>query len=359
MKMKVVPLTGLAAVIAAVGLATGLAVPAAADPPGAAYGLLAGGGSDTTQDVSNALFELIGAGDTVSSWNAVDPDTGEAGGLITTKNPATHPQCGDIARPNGSHEGLTALIGAIHPDGVRDGCFDFARSSVGATFSANGDLAYIPHAVDGVTYARHERGLLPRNLTLNQLRNIYQCVTTSIGGAQVRPVLPHHGSGTRSFWLSLMNISEAQLSQGLYPCIENRGDQPNDGSGLRNTSEIMPFSIPQYIAQRNNMPGVLDRRGPAELGWINGQAPIVSGVLNADFPITRPVYHVVASAAVDDPRHPHHTLVHDVFVSDGDTAEICTPAAEEILADHGFLPYEGGLVGCGSDALRAHPDIVP
>ncbi|WP_170141181.1 substrate-binding domain-containing protein [Allonocardiopsis opalescens] len=345
----------LAAGIAVAGLTLGLAAPASADPvPATDYRLLAGSGSDTTQDVSNGLAELIDGGDTLASWNARDPQTQEVGGLITTKNPATHPQCEDIVRPNGSSQGRDALIESIDNDGVREGCFDFARSSSGATFDPAGDLAYVPAAVDAVTFAVHEDSFLPRNLTETQLRGIYQCTITSILGEPVTPVIPQAGSGTRQFWLSRVGIAEGDLD--LYPCIQDRGDQEHDGAALQTTSDIVPFSIAQYIAQGNNLPGVPDRRGPAELGSVGGQAPVVSGVLNENFPITRPVYYIVPSAAVDNPADPDYQLINDVFVSNGDTAEICAPAAEAVVQQYGFLVHDE----CGdAETYRAFPNVLP
>ena len=102
-----------------------LASPASADPtPAGTFRQLVGVGSDTTQDVTNAL-----AGDTVNgtsysatgvksangagiaSYDAIEPGTGALGTKITTRSGGT-----TFLRPNGSGGGRTALSESLTGD---------------------------------------------------------------------------------------------------------------------------------------------------------------------------------------------------------------------------------------------------
>ena len=107
--------------VLSLGLAT---LPLAqADPVGPpTYRALAGGGSDTTQSLLNALAEIVtdGGQKVIGSYDAIGSPT------ITTKDPASTPACKDIIRPNGSSKGRDALQASLV---AGDGCFQFARSS--------------------------------------------------------------------------------------------------------------------------------------------------------------------------------------------------------------------------------------
>src|SRR5882672_1309493 len=133
--MKLKSFATAAAIAAGItAIAIGLAGPAAADP--SAVTTLAGAGSDTTQDVLNAIATNIGPSTgtkLVGSWDATPVHTD-----ITPKSTAA---CTNITRPNGSGEGVNALrrslsatstaAGLTHPVPLGSGCFDFARSSSG------------------------------------------------------------------------------------------------------------------------------------------------------------------------------------------------------------------------------------
>lgn len=354
----------IAAGLAATGLALGLATaPAAADPVGPpTYRDLAGAGSDTTQDVNNALAAAIqiGGSPVLGSYDA----RGSA-----TVSPKADAHCQDIYRPNGSSDGRNALIASIQGVGYKgdpdiSGCWDFARSSSAppaSELSPDGDLTYIPLALDGVGYATLSTSYLPGNLTVAELQKIYKCETTHFFGQPITPLLPQSGSGTRSFWLETMGITEAQLAAGDYPCIDQRGDtiQEHDGTALTGNGQIVPFSVAQYIAQGNSLPGVADRRGNAVLRNVNGVSATVTEngkvVANPAFPITRTVCTIVPTAAVTDPSHPKYQLINDVFVDDGTSGDTAlVPHATGIIQDYGFALAPDA----GDTSLRAYPNII-
>lgn len=335
-------------VLSAVTLAA-VATPASADPaPGTEFRILAGVGSDTTQDVLNGLADVItdaadldGDGDTaekvIASWDAQPSNT-------TIRTKATG--C-EIARPNGSGAGRTAVREAANPNSATAGCVDFARSSSGPV--SGGDTGtWVRFGKDAVTYAYNGGSDLPDTLTLVQLQRIYQCLTTDILGVPVTPLIPQRGSGTRSFWLSQMNITENDLSNGDYPCVTDLGNtvqEHNGGVLTDNVEYIVPFSIAQYIAQGNNLPGVADRRGQAVLGSVRDAAtdttyaPVVDGKLNLGFPYSRDVYNLVPTAKVADPA------IAATFI--GATSSVCSNGTTITQFGFGFDPATCGTTATG------------
>lgn len=320
----------------AVALAA-FATPAMADPaPADDYRILAGVGSDTTQDVMNGLAEVVvdttdadSDGDTsekvIASWNA----TGT--GPIKTK---AAENC-SIARPNGSGAGRTALRNSETAGSATAGCLDFSRSSSGPA-SGGTNATWVKFGVDAVTYAVADNSDLPTTLTTVELERIYKCLDTDILGTPVVPLLIQSGSGTRAFWLAQMDITEADIANGDYPCLQSLGNtvQEHNGNVLAGHPEyIMPFSIAQYIAQGNNLPGVTDRRGPAVLGSVQTldenetvYPPVVDGALNVDFPYARDVYNVVPTADVAVP------VIADTFIGSG--SQICENG--DVIELYGF-----------------------
>jgi hypothetical protein len=127
-----------------------------------------GVGSDTVQDVDNGLQMAIGRSTNglwkMASYDATGPNT-------MTPNATTDP----IGRPNGSGDGLKALLVSIgqiatntgttfatsssvtwsSDGGINDvvGDIHFSRSSDGPTVLATGSVNYIPFAKDAMTYA--------------------------------------------------------------------------------------------------------------------------------------------------------------------------------------------------------------
>jgi ABC-type phosphate transport system substrate-binding protein len=278
-----------AAICAAVGVAiagVAIATPAYADPISNSYSLV---GSDTLQDVSNALVNgtsisgsfvrsLTSTGTSLGSFDAFGSTT------IQTKQGGVY-----FGRPSGSGDGVKALSRSIDgapytaANGVVTpsitGQVDVARSSSGPGSAANasGVLAYVPFGRDAVTYAYNGTSATLGSITTAQLTQIYSCVAGAnvINGVTVQPLLPQAGSGTRKFFLGAIGVTD---NTALVNCVTNNGANPgfaavneNDGTALTAVGQIAPFSIASYVAQSNV--AAPNRIGSAALGSPIGTAP--------------------------------------------------------------------------------------
>ncbi|MET7949688.1 hypothetical protein [Micromonospora sp. NPDC005324] len=353
--MKVKSISKMVAVGFAAVVVSGLvAAPAAADPsPVTEYRTLAGVGSDTTQDVTNGLGNVItsGGNKVIASW--------DARGTSSVKTRAAN--C-DFPRPNGSSNGRRALrasegedIGQGGPGFWSNanvvGCVDFARSSSyggGSTPASTGNYTYIPFGVDAVTLARNVNGDLPVNVSFAQVQRVYRCFDNTIAGNPVNPVMLQSGSGTWDFWSSKVGITEVEINLGDYPCLAADTDgnpatgaaplieraQEHDGAPLTgHPTRVVPFSAGQFIAQGNaakivSLTGVTvaDRRGEAALSGIRPtggavQQPVIGGTLNINFPLRRDVYNVVPTADLTVPA------IASTFV--GATSATCTATVND------------------------------
>ena len=307
--------------------AVAVGAPAFADP--STFQPLNGVGSDTTDPVMDALAGAINGGTTIGNYNALPA------GNITT---GADPSC-TIARPNGSKAGRLALDAAVT---AGKNCLQFARSSAGvpSPLDVTNKLTWVPYAIDGVTFAARSDGTAPKSLTSAQLISIYTC-----GVASIHPVLPQPNSGTRSFWLKQMNITEAQITAGTYPCLQGLGTvaspayvEEHDGRALA-TNQIMPFSIAQWDAQATAT--IPDIRGKTIIGNVDAKTP---SVLNAGGAFTREVYNIVPTAkitgAAADP------LTVSTFATG--SSSICTNSA--IITQYGFAVDPA----CGATTLTAN-----
>ncbi|MFF7752750.1 Ig-like domain repeat protein [Streptomyces sp. NPDC007971] len=363
-----------AALVAAAVVAGGLALasPAYADPtPAGTFRKLVGVGSDTTQDVLNAL-----AGDTVNgksyagtavksasgagvaSYDAIEPGTGSTTSKITTRSggPA-------FARPNGSGDGRKALSMALTGDkwptpdtGVSlKGQVDFARSSSGPTNSGTA-LTYIPFARDAVGVAVRGAGI--DNLTVAQLHDIYAGSLHQVNGHTVHPRIPQANSGTRKFFLNAIGLDNGSVSADIPTVQENQGN-----AALTEDGALVPFSVGSWIAQNNDvapdytkdaaaagghlasvqLPGDTGATNP--LTTVNGKlAPVDAYYENATF--GRDVYNVVPSRAIDPTSIFFDKNLYDIFVTSGShTAALASDSAEKVIAGFGFQnePYNGSI----------------
>jgi ABC-type phosphate transport system substrate-binding protein len=344
------------AAIAAVAAASVVVVaaPAFADPTEVRE--LAGVGSDTTQDVMNGLSQVIAdpnhtpANLLIASYNA----TGSA--QITTRGGTQATTC-TINRPDGSGAGVKALRDDI---AANTHCLDFARSSSKPN-STTGQFTFIPFGLDAVTLAKKTGSTLPANVTTQQLQRAYNCQNETTGatlpagtfptinGVTVHPLVPQPGSGTRKFWASTLGFN----ADTLPSCVSDHAKdgssvQEHNGSALQRTvaadgsEDVMPFSIAQYIAQGNGLPGVTDRRNGAVLESVDGAAPVSGGVLNTAFPIHREVYNVVQTSRLTE------TDIKLAFV--GATSKVCSNSTT--ITNYGF----GTVADCGDTSLTG--DLV-
>jgi hypothetical protein len=331
MKIKQIVVAAASAGVLATLVATGVA---SADPTGApTTRLLAGVGSDTTQDVMNGLSNIVvdpvggpftGTAGTklLGSYNA----TGSA--TIQTKA-AT---CTAVARPNGSGAGRTALLNSLN---AADGCIQWSRSSSLNIAASTPSLTYIPYAIDALDFAITPGSVIPRSLLLSDLVSIYHCDPAFVGTGPnfaITPALPQAGSGTRSFWEAQMGITDAQVNGGTFPCIINgaRGTQIwEEHSGiLLDDKSLVPFSIPQYNDQETGL--VSDKRGQGILGVIGGTNPVN---VNLGFAVTREVYNVIPTTSVTATDNISKAL-QSSFVGSG--SQVCAAAGQAVIQQFGF-----------------------
>ncbi|MDX6229120.1 MAG: hypothetical protein QOI76_2510 [Frankiales bacterium] len=299
---------------------------AQADPTGAPTPrALVGVGSDTTQDVMNAVANdvVIAGVKQIGSFNATGSatfNTGKAG-------------CSTVARPNGSGAGRAALLNSLN---AGDGCIQFSRSSSLTLTASTPSLTYVPFAVDAVSYAITSGSSLPRSFAKTDLQAIYHCDPNYVGTGPnyaITPILPQSGSGTRSYWEGQMGITDADVVANVYPCIINgvkNGQiiEEHTGTALDSKS-IVPFSIGQYTDQSNGL--IIDRRGSAVLGVIDGTDP---QLINNSFSVKRDVYNVIPTSQIG--TAPYST----VFV--GGSSLVCQDTAT--ILHYGFATNPN----CGS-----------
>jgi ABC-type phosphate transport system substrate-binding protein len=370
--------------LAAVGLGALIATgsPATADPK--QYSAATGVGSDTTQDVMNAL---AGFGNGVTfppaqssvatgkrqlvSWDAIGSS------CITPKAPGA-----TFTRPNGSSAGRRALSRAI--DGTSydsascgggtkpvSGLVQFARSSAGPS-GAGTDLTYLPFGRDGMSFAYYRSSGAPvTSLTSAQLTSLFSTGPQTIGGVEIVPCGIQTGSGTFQFWNTALGVTateatgtstcnNAALAAGLNTGTGGRA-QENDGNGLKARGDlaafagkqvIIGFSAANFISQAN---GVVVSQLPAPAGTVDlgaidalgkpytgtAAAPTPSSTFYASTTYGRDVYNVVSKALLDGPGN---NDIKTLFV--GPTSGVCSLTST--IQQFGFLSLGAS---CGSTSL--------
>jgi hypothetical protein len=396
-------LVGAIATATVAGLAFGIA-PAQANPAAGTNPVIDLFGSDTTQDVSNGFAAVIknGSGQAViASYDATSAGTSVTPGEVSPT--VTVPVA------NGSGQGKTLLTAAINGTSAsltnfgttltssgalsRDDV-EVARSSSAGSWNANGVYAYIPFAIDAVTYATGTVGGvatavpngIPLGTTVGQnsdtdstpdltLRNIYGLgsgtITLEVGttgttrtvgaegsGAQVIPFIPQAGSGTRSFWTTAIGGTLSNRVEDKFGA-SNTDVQEHDGTVVSTVANaLVPFSIAQYISQNDASSlsadygvTVANRINGANLNNVGSASPLdIDGNLNASFPINRAVFNIVENAAIDssittDVPDVYNATLVDLFV--GSSAKVLTAVnpntGESVIEDFGFaqIPAAG------------------
>lgn len=317
MKRKIRPLAVAAGVaLLAIAFGTGTAQADPVGPPSPRD--LVGMGSDTTDQVVNAIAETPYASDGIKHIGSFDAlgsatvNTGRVG-------------CSAVPRANGSTAGRNALIASLN---AGDNCLQFARSSSGPVATTPA-LRWAEFAVDAVTFAVTSNSSIPRRLTRAEITAIYNCQ----GDPSWTPLIPQAGSGTRAFWLSFVGLTETTIPACVKDTIPAAGGgttpvEEHDGRVLNNT-RVIPFSVAQYIAQSTQT--IADRRGPATLGVIDGTSPLL---LNSAIPGNRKVYNVIPDAQTGNP------LYQAAFI--GSNSHVCQQSAT--IQRYGF----GVLATCGT-----------
>lgn len=380
-----------AAGVAAVGLAIGAAVvggPAAgADPK--QFSAFVGMGSDTTQDIMNALAgEANGKTYTpvrssqatgfvqVTSWDA----TGTT--CITPKAPGA-----TMNRPNGSTQGRRALsraidkttygttaCGANATGKAVSGLVDFARSSSGPASGDTGTaLTYIPFGRDGVSFAfyRASGGAPVSSLTHAELNALFTTGPQTIGGVNVIPCGIQTGSGTFEFWNKVVGASLDQENTATATCNALAGGtapggriQENAADQLKAKGDAAPagsqvvvgFSAANFISQSNgvaktqlasgvDLGSISDNGSGSDLGKpYTGTAPNTApnATFYNDAKFGRDVYNVLDTARATGLGN---NDIKSIFV--GSSSSMCSAPVQSIVNTFGFL----SIAGCGSTTL--------
>jgi phosphate transport system substrate-binding protein len=294
-----------------------------------------------------------------------EPAGGPAG--ITWGTPA--PTGGRLA-PNGSGAGRDALKASVL---AGDGCVDIARSSAAPRPVGTGagqdpsSFRYYAFALDAVGWSSAST-LAPSNLTLAQLRGIYNCTFTNwnqVGGQNgaIQRYWPQAGSGTRSFAQSdLLGFDPTTFSGPSCPAVILA--QENSGQGIaangHQQSAAYVYSGANWVAQvRGTAP---DQRAGQTIRNLNGQNIIrgsgASSQLNArdDANPTAPVWEGNVTLIDSTPSYPGIRYVWNVIstasdsyasatryvgfdnVQDGATSPLCSGSlgTTATIQDYGF-----------------------
>jgi len=318
-----------AAVVTVIGIGAGAVLastgPASADPP--AFNALVGVGSDTTQDIMNALSgnnqntSYLGLLDdtgnpkqSLVSFDALNPP-GATDGCITTKLREA-----SFVRPNGSGGGQRALSRALdggafgpstnsqivcgEPAKPLTGLVDFARSSSAPSSQPGTVLQFIPFARDGLSFGY----VVPPSgtaavtlLTRAQLTSAFTNATpvatpTIVNGVAILPCGIQTSSGTFGSWNSAVAANTAQEDAATVTCRttfdtatddtgtgriqENQGNQLRDKATINTAFDpdgagplapgdfqvIIGFSASNFVAQNN---GVVASQLPAPAGTVS------------------------------------------------------------------------------------------
>lgn len=367
---------GLAALVAAASLSTlivSTSPSASADPQSATA--LVGVGSDTTQDVMNALSGFNNGRNytpiqssaatgfrQIASFDAIVGGT--PGTCITPKAPGA-----TFDRPNGSTNGRRALSRAIDgtpwsvpgspcpPPKVISGLVDFARSSAGPSGTGS-DLTYLGFGRDALSFAYVGNGVTPvTSLTSAQLNSLFTSGPQTINGVQIVPCSIQTGSGTFQSFNTAVGAPPAQMAAATATC--GATIQENDANGLQARSATFPgrqlvigFSAANFIAQRNGVsPSQLNNAASVDLGSIDALGKPYSGTGSSLTPnpafynnttYGRTVYNVVDSARVGGPPSANADL-KTLFVGPG--SAICSPAAQATVNAFGFASLAPGTCG--------------
>jgi hypothetical protein len=322
------------ACLAALALGAGSAL---ADPPAGADRPLVGVGSDTTQDVMNAFANGDPAANPpypgvqnpnppptllLSSFNA----TGSATIDTHPGLPAGSP-CHTFPRPAGSGSGMDAL------QNDTNGCIQFARSS-SDQHNTRPTLTFFPFAQDTVTYASRTASAAPPNRTVQQLHDLYSCATPST----IQPTLPHFGSGSRTFFLSALGLTDSATYVQDNPCVidtlpNGTPIEEHDGRQIQGNSWINLYSVAQYTTQTIGV--TADRHGVSILRGINGNDSHSSSFPAA---FVRQVFNVVRNADANNPQV--------VSAFSGGNSQICQHP--EMIGRYGFKTINN----CGQSVVN-------
>ncbi|MDO8362472.1 MAG: hypothetical protein Q7V88_06210 [Actinomycetota bacterium] len=347
-----------------------------------------GVGSDTTQDVMNAMTGFTN-GDyytpihsstasgarQVISFDATPP-AGVSDNCITPKVGGP-----TFARPNGSTGGRRALSRAIDGTlygsaacgGVQDvsGLVEFARSSSGPASGDTGtDLTYIPFGRDGMSFAYYRAAGSPvASLTRAELTSLFTTGPQVIAGVRIVPCGIQTSSGTYAFWNTVTTASASAENTATTECnallgraqenhgdeLQARGDALAALPGHSGDQVVIGFSAGSFVSKANGVaPG---NNAAALMGSISNNG---SGV-NLGSPVTGVAPNLVPAAAFFGDsvfgRNVYNVFPTSVITSafgnddlktlfSGPTSALCSATAT--INAFGFLVHPS----CGSTATK-------
>lgn len=369
--------TRTAAALAAAGLgiaSLALDGPSAGADPKQYVTHLVGAGSDTTQDIMNALSGHANGRNyppiqssaatgqkQVTSWDA----TGTT--CVTPKAPGA-----TINRANGSSAGRRALSRSIDGTGwgttacgagtkVISGLIDFARSSAGPSGTGT-QLTYLPFGRDGMSFGYYANGVAPvTTLTSAQLSTLFKTGPQTISGVEIVPCGIQTGSGTYQFWNTAVGMTAAEEDFGTTTCNALLGRaQENDAAALKARGDLLVgkqvvigFSAANFISQSNGVAasqlaagvdlGAIDALGVPYTGVSPNTTPSATFYASATY--GRDVYNVLPTSKVGGLAGANQD-VKTLFV--GATSAICSAPAQGIVNAFGFV----SVANCGDISLQ-------
>jgi phosphate transport system substrate-binding protein len=332
---------------------------------------------DDRDDLVNVLSVESGAGEFApSDEDCPDPAPGAPDGITWRTPPPAIVPPGERLAPNGSTAGREALKAEVLAGG---GCVDIARSSAPPRPVGTGagqdpaTFEYYAYALDAVGYSTASAAA-PANLTLTQLRNIYNCTITNWnqipGGPGINQPIERYfaqpGSGTGPFFQNdVLGFDPGLFSGPNCPAVqyvqENQGLSIQANGDLQ--SGIMNYSGGNWIAMANG--SIPDQRAGQVIGNLDGKnitfntgstwtpaTPQATGDPNAPvqesnvrlvnnppaYVGVRFVFNVTASNA-DSYLSALRYIGFD-NVADGSTSPLCSGGKASILTLYGFGPLD-------------------
>lgn len=362
------------------------------------YTAAVGVGSDTVQDVMNALagstngisYTPINSGSATSFRQEISfdafPPVGVADTCITSKLNGP-----SYTRPNGSTGGRKALYAAsglstvgwtgVPINGAAicstavdvSGQVDFARSSAGPAAGDIGtDITYIPFGRDAMSFAYYRAAGLPvTTLTRAQLTTLFTTGPQIINGVRIVPCGIQTSSGTYAFWQKVTTATTSQENTATTECnsltagvrseendgtaLKTRGDLLAAAAGTANDQVVIGFSAGAFIAKSNlaapgtppatvGMGSISDNGSGTNIGLpITGTAPALAPASSfyGDSVFGRNIYVVLPTTVATGIGN---AAIKALFV--GATSAICNATAT--INTFGFLPN----ASCGSTATK-------
>jgi ABC-type phosphate transport system substrate-binding protein len=337
---------------------------------------------DATADANTRLAYSTAGANGAACAPGTGPSAGTGNGNSThsegtspcTLNPTVLLRAGlsPIQRPNGSGAGYNLLKADTNTTTGKsiNNLVDFARAS-----SARGSNALF----DSLQMGNDPLGMLTsttsnaqKTLSVAQIKSIYNCTVTdwgSVGGAAgntIKPLIPQVGSGTRSYFLGQIGLTEGTLGSCVTAVEENDPEAIDASSSPANAIEPMSQSR-LYLFQGKLSDGTSNGVGPyfkdpscaglvttpsACVAPTNSLAPNVKLWTSADpapsdagaaFYPTRPLYiyfrHAdLSSAKAFQPGSTLNWVRTMLYNPGGATPYLCTAAGQALISAAGIIP---------------------